>query len=79
MKTKSLVLFHPAYRNWKDPGNPAHKGIPREEGYGIASVKNSADYLPGQFLTKTEVKDLCEISAWEISIRPRGEKDRTND
>ena len=74
MKTKSLVLFHPAWRDWKDPGNPAHK-TPREPGYGVASVKNSTDYSPGQVLSKQEVTDLCEVTSWEVTIRPRSDKD----
>lgn len=75
MKTKTLVLYHPAYRDWLDGKGSSGGRDYREVGYGVASLKNSIAYLPGQFLSKEEVESLCEHSGWEVSIRTRQEKD----
>jgi hypothetical protein len=71
-KTKMLVLFHPFYRHENEQGQ---RISPPLVGYGVASIKNSTEYVPAQWLSKKEVSDLCEISAWEITVRARSEKD----
>jgi hypothetical protein len=70
-RTRKLVLFHPCYKT-DDRG---FNLIPQVIGYGVATVSNSTEYRPGQFLSKAEVKDLCELGAWEVTVRARTEKD----
>ena len=72
MKTRSLVLYHPAYRHQDKKG--AHLDSPII-GYGVASVKNTIDFVPGQFLSKDQVNDLVNLSNYEISVRPFADKD----
>jgi hypothetical protein len=69
---RQLVLYYPKYKHEGDDGHRLPQPI---IGYGVATIKNSTSYTPGQFLTKAEVTDLCEIAGWDVTVRAPTEKD----
>lgn len=39
--------------------------------YKVTKVEQSVEFDPGQFLTKDQIKDLCEIpKQWKVVVLP---------
>jgi hypothetical protein len=72
MANKSLVLYHPAYQHKDEKGQDFS---PPREGYRVVSVKNSVDYVPGQFLPKAQVQELSDVLGYDVSVRGYKEGD----
>lgn len=67
-KTKSLTLSFP-HANM-DPNETKPETKPW---YRVEKVINGTDFVPGQYLTKDIVKDLCQdeyLHNWQVTMVP---------
>jgi hypothetical protein len=44
------------------------------EGYRIEQAINSVDYNPGDFLTKEQVRDICDLGLFRVVINRKLER-----
>ena len=61
MKDPTLLL---TYRKTHDN----HSATGFKESWTVEKVTDSLMYSPGEILCKSEVKDLCEIAQWKVTI-----------
>lgn len=61
MKTKTLRLSFPHANPNERMGNHL---------YCVEQVTESVEFVPYQYLTKTEVEVLCDSKAWRVTIVP---------
>lgn len=43
-------------------------GDDQQPRWEVIQVTDSCRFNPGQFLTKDEVRDLCELGMWKVTI-----------
>lgn len=72
MATKSLVLYHPAYEHKDEKGQDLS---PPRVGYRVVSLKNSVEFVPGEFLPKARVQELSDLLGYDVSVRGYKEGD----
>lgn len=68
MKTRSLTLSFPHANN--DPNETRPEAHPM---YRVEKVINGTEYVPGQYLKKEVVTDLCEddyLRSWQVTMVP---------
>jgi len=63
MKIKSLKLSYPHL----DPV-ATKPGAPDNFGYRVLTVGDSVEFLPNQFLTRSEVEHLCNKGSWRVTV-----------
>lgn len=69
MKTLTLTYLKSDYR----PQFNEDKG----KEYQVVQVEQSVDLVPGQYLSKIEVRDLCEMTGtWKIIIKQQPKEKR---
>ena len=49
------------------------KIVKNAKAWEVITVENSIKYMPGQCLTKKEVKNLCNNKIYDVQIGPRGQ------
>ena len=74
---KKITLEYDSYCLCKNkfgfsPDN-TEKPIKNPRAWEVITVENSVKYMPGQCLTKNEVKKLCTDKTYTVQIGPRGQ------
>ncbi len=63
-KQATLTLIH--WKQWTSGDKPTSY-------FTVEKVTDSVSYLPGQNLSMEEVQDLCQNTAWKVTIqKPKG-------
>ena len=52
----------------RTPGNFSPKGQEFHEEWRVVQVTDSILFHPGQLLTKTDVRELCDNGAWKVTV-----------
>lgn len=46
-------------------------GDDKHKEYRVVQVEQSTEFVPGQYLTKAEVQDLCDVpKQWKVVAKP---------
>jgi hypothetical protein len=68
LKTKKMILTYPHF-DQQGPLTPLRQSDQKISGVSVKKVVGSVEYVPGQFLRRETVEELCTMNDWVVVVK----------